>query len=388
MTLALPLLFTIFLFSTSLAIDHNIVRLGANPNGKTDSSGAFMKAWKVACSSAAKSTITVPVGRFLVSRPVLFPGHYCKSKGIMFRVMGSVIGPSDYWDIGKAGSWFWFESVTGVTISGGTFDARGNGLWDCKNKGHGGCPGGATTLSFTSSKNIVISRWTSINSQLGHIVLNGCRGVKIQDVRLTAAGNSPNTDGIHVQLSTGITILNSHIATGDDCVSIGAGTTNLWIEKVACGPGHGISIGSLGNDLKEPGVQNVTVTSTTFTGTENGVRIKTWGRPSNGFVRSVRFEHITVTNVQNPIVIDQNYCPGNKGCPGKVSGVRITDVTYQDIHGTSATEVAMRFDCSSKNPCSRISLQDVKLTYKNKPSLASCAHAGVSRHGYVEPARC
>ncbi|KAL9258331.1 Polygalacturonase-like protein [Drosera capensis] len=357
--MTLALLFTIFLFSTSSAIDHNIIRFGANPNGRTDSSGAFLKAWNAACSSAAKSTITVPAGQFL-------------SKGITFRIRGSVVGPSDYWVIGKASSWFSFESVTGVTISGGTFDARGNGLWDCKNKGHGGCPGGATTLSFTSSKNIVISGWTSVNSQLGHIVLNGCRDVTVRGVKLTAAESSPNTDGIHVQLSTGITILNSHIATGDDCVSIGAGTTNLWIEKVTCGPGHGISIGSLGKDLKEPGVQNVTVTLTTFTGTENGVRIKTWGRPSNGFVRSVRFQHITVTNVQNPIV----------------SGVRISDVTYQDIHGTSATEVAMRFDCSSKNPCSRISLQDIKLTYKNKPSLASCAHAVVSKHGYVEPARC
>lgn len=73
-----------------------------------------------------------------------------------------------------------------------------------------------------------------------HIVVNGCRDVKIQGVKVSAAGNSPNTDGIHVQLSSGVTILNSKISTGDDCVSIGPGTTNLWIENVLCGPGHGI----------------------------------------------------------------------------------------------------------------------------------------------------
>jgi polygalacturonase len=62
----------------------------------------------------------------------------------------------------------------------------------------------------------------------------------VQGVRVSAAGDSPNTDGIHVQSSTGVTILNSRIGTGDDCVSIGPGTSNLWIENVACGPGHGI----------------------------------------------------------------------------------------------------------------------------------------------------
>ena len=73
-----------------------------------------------------------------------------------------------------------------------------------------------------------------------HIVVNGCHNVKMQDIRVIAAKNSPNTDAIHVQLSSSVTILNSKIKTGDDCISIGPGTTNLWIENVACGPGHGI----------------------------------------------------------------------------------------------------------------------------------------------------
>lgn len=96
------------------------------------------------------------------------------------------------------------------------------------------------TLGISKSKNILISGLTSLNSQMFHIVINGCTNVKLQGVKVSASGNSPNTDGIHVQLSTGVTLLNSIIRTGDDCVSVGPGTTNLWIEKVTCGPGHGI----------------------------------------------------------------------------------------------------------------------------------------------------
>jgi polygalacturonase len=96
------------------------------------------------------------------------------------------------------------------------------------------------SLEFSNSNNIAITGLASLNSQMFHIVINACQNVKVQGVRVSAAGDSPNTDGIHVQSSTGVTILNSRIGTGDDCVSIGPGTSNLWIENVACGPGHGI----------------------------------------------------------------------------------------------------------------------------------------------------
>lgn len=72
----------------------------------------------------------------------------------------------------------------------------------------------------------------------------------------------------------------------------------------------------------------------------------------------------------------------------QVSGVKVSDVTYQDIHGTSATEVAVKFDCSSKNPCSGINLKDVKLTYKNKAAEASCANADGKASGFIEPESC
>lgn len=95
-------------------------------------------------------------------------------------------------------------------------------------------------LGIYNSKNIVISGLKSVNSQMFHILIDGCVNAKLQGVSISASSVSPNTDGIHLISSTGVTILNSKIGTGDDCISIGPGNSNLWIEKVACGPGHGI----------------------------------------------------------------------------------------------------------------------------------------------------
>jgi len=35
-------------------------------------------------------------------------------------------------------------------------------------------------------------------------------------------------------------VYDARISTGDDCISIGPGNSHIWIERVACGPGHGI----------------------------------------------------------------------------------------------------------------------------------------------------
>jgi polygalacturonase len=77
-------------------------------------------------------------------------------------------------------------------------------------------------------------------------------------------------------------------------------------------------LGKKGQGLDVDGVQNVTVKTTVFTGAKNGFRIKTWGTKSRGYVKSVSFVDAMMRNVENPIIIDQHYCPDDDGCPSKV----------------------------------------------------------------------
>lgn len=148
-----------------------------------------------------------------------------------------------------------------------------------------------------------------INSKNVHMNIFSCNNITIRDIKIRAPGNSPNTDGIHIGMSTNIIVSDSVISSGDDCVSLSPGTKNVDISNVKCGPGHGISIGSLGGYANESDVEGLVVRNCNFIGTQNGLRIKTWAHSHSTTVSNITFEQINMTNVFNPIVIDQQYCP-------------------------------------------------------------------------------
>lgn len=93
---------------------------------------------------------------------------------------------------------------------------------------------------------------------------------------------------------------------GDDCISIEHGTHNLHVSKVVCGPGHGISIGSLGDDNSRAEVSGIIIDTVQFYGTTNGARIKTY-QGGSGYAKDLTFQNMIMYNVKNPIIIDQNY---------------------------------------------------------------------------------
>ncbi|KAI4356733.1 hypothetical protein L6164_000728 [Bauhinia variegata] len=363
---------------------YNVIQFGAKPDGKSDSTGAFMKAWQSACNSGKSSTVYVPKGRYLLKATV-FRGP-CKKK-ISFRIDGTLWAPTNYWQLGNLGYWILFIKVNNLAVYGGNLDAKGAAFWACRKYGKS-CPVGASSITFNWVDNLEVSGLRAINSQQTHLVINSCNNVLVKNVKITAPDDSPNTDGIHVQNSDRVTITGSTLQTGDDCISIGDATYNLYMSTIKCGPGHGVSIGSLAKERDERGVQNVTLTNAVFSGSDNGVRIKSWARASKGFVKNILFQNIIMKNVENPIIIDQNYCPNNQGCPNQSSGVKISDVTYKNIRGTSATAEAVTFDCSPSSPCQGIRLQDINLTYMNKAATSSCKHIGGTSTGNLVPESC
>nr|XP_016492274.1 PREDICTED: polygalacturonase ADPG1-like [Nicotiana tabacum] len=174
---------------------------------------------------------------------------------------------------------------------------------------------------------------------------------------------SPNNDGIHIQSSQFVTITNSNIssATWNDCISIGDHSSYINISDIHCGPGHGISIGSLGKGGNLTQVENINVSNSFFSGTTNGARIKTW-QVGTGYVRDVRFENLEFNSMDNPIIIDQNYCDVRGACKEMPIGVHISNVVYENMKGTSSTDIAINLNCSNSVPCTDITLQQIRLT--------------------------
>ncbi|KAK7327674.1 hypothetical protein VNO77_21761 [Canavalia gladiata] len=190
---------------------------------------------------------------------------------------------------------------------------------------------------------------------------------------ISAPDESPNTDGIHIERLFDVKILNSDIQTGDDCVSLGDGSKKVTVQNVNCGPGHGISVGSLGKYQNEQPVSGLLVKNCTMKNTDNGVRIKTWpNTPGQITITDMHFEDIVMINVRNPIIIDQEYCPWNQCSKQNPSKIKISKVSFKNIRGTSTTKEGVTLLCSKGVPCEQLEMSNIDLKFNGAAATARC----------------
>ncbi|KAE9590458.1 putative polygalacturonase [Lupinus albus] len=356
----------------------NVDNYGAIANDGRDDTEAFEKAWNEACSIGA--ILVVPEKRVYHLKPITFSGP-CQPN-TAFKVYGTIKA----WPHMSAYEkdrriWIMFDSIMNLVVDGGgIINGNGRKWWQnsCKvNK--------SLAVTFYQCNNLQVKNLKFKNAQQMHVRFQKCFNVRASNLLVKAPGNSPNTDGIHITGTQNMIISNSIIGTGDDCISIVSGSKNIRAIGITCGPGHGISIGSLGADNSKAEVSNVIVNRATLTGTTNGVRIKTW-QGGYGYATNIKFMNMAMRNVTNPIIIDQNYCDQKEPCQEKESAVALSNVVYQNIRGTSASEVAIKFECSKTVPCRGIYMQNVILTPEDGDGIsATCENVRFSNRGKFSP---
>ncbi|XP_051135452.1 polygalacturonase-like [Andrographis paniculata] len=336
----------------------DVTKFGAVGDGVKDDVKGFESAWAAACQAGSDNvTVIVPSYTFLVS-PISFGGP-CKSKTVVFHIMGKIVAPpKEAWNDTSIRVWLEFEQVDGLVVSGngkGTIDGRGETWWQK------GCPDGSrpTALQFLSCVNFQVEGLNHVNSPRNHVSIDDCQKGELLGLHMTAPEDSPNTDGIDISYSVGIYIHNNTMETGDDCIALNSGSSNINISDIQCSPGHGISIGSLEKNGQTEEVHEVTVNHCTFHRSENGVRIKTW-EGGFGSARNIVFSNIEFDQVKNPIIMEQHYCP-NEQCPSIESNVKVMNVTYSGLRGTTVSNYATDFNCSSTAPCKDIVLENVEI---------------------------
>ncbi|XP_026418951.1 polygalacturonase-like [Papaver somniferum] len=376
-------------------------KYGAVGDGKKDDTQAFTKAWADACAATAGiPKLVVPKGKTFYVGPTSFMGP-CKAKNVTFELGGTIVAPQNpsAWDTAKGGSgtWIVFNGVTGLLVNGGgVFDGRGQGWWEksCHQNRHLNAPGCTkiqpAAVNFWGTSGGAFRDITVTNSPMFHVTLLKLEGFEVYNVKINSPEDSPNTDGIHTQDVKQVTIADSQFRGGDDCVSIGDRSSFVYVRNCHCGPGHGVSIGSLGKGGKNADVEEIHVERIEFVGTMFGARIKTY-KGGKGYCRKISYKNSNFTNVMNPIFIDQFYLDvGVSDTPNAVSAVSISDVTFEGLTGTTDVKVpaAITLKCSEAVPCTGIKMNNINLTpaVPGTKLTANCSNAKGAILGKVEPA--
>ncbi|KAM7505362.1 hypothetical protein LguiB_004266 [Lonicera macranthoides] len=365
----------------------DIAKYGAQPNA--DVTQALTDAWKAACEATAPSTLMIPPETYMLGQITL--SGPCKA-AVTIQLQGTLKAPEDPATFKADQEWVTLQSIDLLTLTGGgTLNGQGATAWgqnDCHKTGQ--CSKLPINLSLNSITNSLIQGVTSADSKLFHVNVLGCKNLTFVNFTISAPETSKNTDGIHIGRSNGINITDSNIKTGDDCVSIGDGSQQISVTKVTCGPGHGISVGSLGRYPNEQDVVGITVKNCTFISTMNGVRVKTWPASPPGIASDLHFEDLVMDNVGNPVLIDQEYCPYNQCTQNVPSKVKISKVSFKNIKGTSSTQLAVKLVCSKGFPCEGVEVGDIDLTYNGKegPAISQCANLSPTFTGKLNPPEC
>ncbi|KAM1313269.1 hypothetical protein ACFX2F_017317 [Malus domestica] len=359
----------------------NVLDYGAFADGQHDDSEAFLKAWKELCEAEGSyyglPMLEIPCGKTFKLKPVHFQGP-CKSRSVQIKFFGTIIAPAyiSGWTGCVGNSWLLFSNVDNLMINGsGKIDGQGENWWHKpkehqKHKeiiryqsldfqGEGNCYSPAA-LRLSNCSNLHLRGLTHVNSPRSHIYISNSENVTLTNLNITAPESSPNTDGIHLSSSKNVSIHESTIATGDDCIAIKRNCSKINIKGIMCGPGHGISVGSLGAQGAYETVEEVFVGNCTFTESMYGARIKTW-QGGSGYARNIHFQHIHLREAKNPIIIDQFYCNGRHDCKNSTEAVSVSNVTYFGVRGTSARKDAITLKCASTN-CTNISMNKINIS--------------------------
>ncbi|KAJ7642073.1 pectin lyase-like protein [Roridomyces roridus] len=240
------------------------------------------------------------------------------------------------------GSWFTFSGGNNVTLRGSTdpewgwIDAHGQAWWDADqqvNRPHG--------IAFSKITNGVI-RDMKIWKPIGwNFATSGTNNVHIfNNLIMAVSDNSSsfpfNTDGFSAG-GTNLLFENNVVFNGDDCLTVGSGAVNITWRNGYCEGGHGLSIGSLGENGAVANVQNVLMETTVMNHSLYAARFKSW-TGGNGAARNVTWKDITFNDVAFPIYVTQNYWDQEVGPQPNVTGTpnntHIEDFLFQGFSGS------------------------------------------------------
>ncbi len=348
--------------------------LGAKGDGQTKDTAALQRAIDL-CAKGTGGVVHLAAGTY-VSGPLALKSHV----HLLLDKGATLLGSPDMPDypIREDAKWrrvslLHADHVEDIAIQGeGTIDGNGKVWWDAQMSRQKGTPENPRPLliDLTNSKQILIEGVTIQNSPQYNITAFWCDGLTVRNVSILNPGRgAPNTDGIDPVSTSHVLIEHDTIDTGDDNVAIKSGlvergdpnvpSTDIVIRDCTFRAGHGLSIGS----ETAGGVRNVTVERVTFTGTRQGIRIKS-ARGRGNDIGNFTYKDITMDGVETPIEITEYYTGMVKGDPGQPvteHTPKFHDIRIENVTATGAKRAAVIMGLP-ESPIKGLALRNVKIS--------------------------
>lgn len=294
--------------------EYNITDYGAVPDGKTVCTAAVQRAIDLCC---AGGTVFVPAGNFvcgavfLKSNMTLYLDEGAKLTGSGDIGGYPVIGcPYEGLDQLCYASLICTDGAPheNITIAGkGVIDANGAALFHAEMSENKGKRGRAVCIRNT--KNVTVRGVTIRQSPAWCLHLIYCKNVVIDGIKIHTKYDENgdkygifNCDGIDVDSCSNVKIVNSLIASQDDCISVKSGrneegrragipSENVEIENCVFKSGFGVAMGS----EMSGGVRDVYVRNCKFENTHSIASIKAI-RGRGAYIKNIHYENCSLIN--------------------------------------------------------------------------------------------
>lgn len=396
----------------------NICDFGAVGNGTANNTQAFSKAIEK-CSKDKGGKLIVPPGKYLTGPLRL------KSDMALHLEKDAIILFSDNFDDYPPVKSRWEgvecfgyspclhgENLQNVSITGpGIIDGQGRAWWKEFKKRQQGpkeplsprdkefvklntgidlsdCGGGGISsfffrpplIQFNSCSNVLLEGFTARNSPFWNTHLLYCKNVTIKNTTFQNPADGVNGDGLDIDSSSGVQILDCDFDVNDDCLVFKAGIgadgmrvnkpcENVIVKNCKMLRGHGSVV--MGSETAA-GIRNIEISDCIFNGTDRGIRLKS-RRGRAGGVENLTLNNITMNGVGCPIVMnlfyecgarpeeieylsDRNPKPLTNTTP-YIRNIKITNVT-----ANSAQSAAALFLGLPESPIENVLFENVKIT--------------------------
>jgi polygalacturonase len=254
-------------------------------------------------------------------------------------------------------------------------------------------------IELDSCQNVMLEGITVQNSPAWTIHPLMCQNVLLNGLTVRNPDYGQNTDGIDIESSKNVVLVNSSFSVGDDGICVKSGknesgrkrgipTENLLVENCTVYHAHGGFV--VGSEISG-GVRNVKVSYCNFIGTDAGLRFKST-RGRGGVVENIYISDINMADIKTDAILFDLFYGGktndkvvmadvttpvfrkifmkNIVCKGAKRALFLNGLPEMFLRDISLENAQLTADSGgSIRETSNISLSNVSITTSSNPSL-------------------